>query len=480
MDLDTLLNQPESKTLEFKRDLSSLTPILKTIVAFANTAGGILIIGRSAEGVISGIKDVFKSEETLANSISDSIRPSILPEIEIATKEGKDLIIVKVPHWRAPFYLKSEGIPNGVYIRLGSTSRPAGPELIAELQRSMIALSFDQNPLPDLPKEALDLELAADAFRNVGKKINEEKLRTLGALTTAAHRVVPSIGGMILFGKKSEREKALLDTRIRCARFQGDSKTIILDRLELEGPILDAIHEVPKFISRNTRLAAQINGMRRKDVPEYPPVAIREALINALAHSDYSLKGSHIQIAIYSNRLEIQSPGMLPFGFTLEDLKAGVSRVRNRVIARVFHELELMEEWGSGYKRILETCHEGGYSEPKWEELGNCIRVTFYPHPQTQLPRASTDDIIHTHRNLPPSNKKRPFRHKPELLEAEIELLSLFKQSKCLPFREISKKTKSALSERMIHYYLAKLKKKGLLSSKGKGRATVWQKKPQK
>src|SRR3989344_4925815 len=355
MEIETLLAQAESKTLEFKRDLSSLEPILKTIIAFANTAGGTLLIGRSEQGALFGIQDVFRAEEALVNSISDNIRPPILPEIEIATVSGKDFLVVKVSHWKGPFYLKKEGIPKGVYIRLGSTSRPAGPEILAELQRSILTISFDQQALPDLVSQDLDLDQARRVFQSIGKEINEEKLRSLGVFVSSARRWVPSIGGFILFGAKEKRRQFIPDARVSCARFHGPDKTHILDRTEIEGTILDAVNEVPVFIRRNTRLAAEIKEIQRRDIPEYPPLAVREALINALAHADYSLVGSHIQIAIYSNRLEIQNPGMFPFGFTIEDLKAGVSRVRNRVITRGFHELQWMEEWGSGYKRILET-----------------------------------------------------------------------------------------------------------------------------
>ncbi len=453
MDIDQLLAQPESKTLEFKRDISSLDPILKTIVAFANTAGGILIIGRSADRVLIGVKDIFKAEETLANAIADNIRPSILPEIEIATVDGKDLLVVKVFYWRAPFYLKKEGVPRGVYIRLGSTSRPAGEELLAELQRSVLTSSFDQQALSDLSKTALDMAHAAHFFK---KEINEEKLRSLGVLNFVAHRLVPSIGGLILFGREAERQKFTPDARVSCARFHGDTKTNIIDRYEVEGTILDAVKEVPKFIARNTRLTAQIQHMYRKDIPEYPIVAVREALINALAHADYSLSGAHIQIAIFSDRLEIQNPGMLPFGFTLEDLKTGVSRVRNRVIARIFHELQLMEEWGSGYKRIIEACREGGYPEPKWEEIGAVIRVTFYPHPQSLI------------------TEKQTLQPEMEMQGREKAILRLFKKSQSLPFRMIFEGLSPRISERMLRYDLARLKKQGQLISKGKGRATVY------
>jgi len=113
-------------------------------------------------------------------------------------------------------------------------------------------------------------------------------------------------------------------------------------------------------------------------------VAVREVLVNALAHRDYAVSGMRIQVAIFSDRLEIQSPGMFPFGMTLDSFKAGVSQVRNPVIAQVFHRLEIMERWGSGWQRISEACKEGGYPEPEWQEPGMCTRVVFRPHPEVR------------------------------------------------------------------------------------------------
>ncbi|WP_042279922.1 AlbA family DNA-binding domain-containing protein [Candidatus Protochlamydia sp. R18] len=459
MDIEILIKQPESKILEFKSDLSSLTPILKTIVAFANTAGGIIIIGCSTSRVITGIKNIFKEEERLANAISDSIHPPLLPEIEITTIEGKDLLIIKVAHWKGPFYLKKEGIPKGVYIRLGSTSRPAGPELLDELQRSFLSLSFDQQPLPDLTKDSLNLEKIEQIFASRGKHINKDKLQSLGILVPYARNLVPSIGGLILFGKINELNHYFPDAKVNCARFIGDNKSNILDRLEIEGTILDAIESVPKFIARNTRLTAQIEGIRRKDITEYPPVAIREVLINALVHNDYSIKGAHIQIAIFNNRLEIQNPGMLPFGFTMEDLKMGVSRVRNRVIARVFHELQLMEAWGSGYRRCVEECKSENYPMPEWIELGAAVRVTFYPHQKTFIKELR-------------KTEQKPLH---DLLKRQKAIIALFQPGQQLSFREIFKQLSESIPERTLRYDLAILRDKKLLTSKGKGRAIVWQ-----
>lgn len=136
---------------------------------------------------------------------------------------------------------------------------------------------------------------------------------------------------------------------VRCARFAGTTRAEFIDRLEIEGGILAAINEVPKFIRRNTKMAGKFGAMKRHDIPEYPTNGIREALINALVHANYEIAGTRIFVAIYEDKLEIQNPGIMPPGMSIEQFKAGVSRIRNPVIASVFKELKLIEEWGSGY-----------------------------------------------------------------------------------------------------------------------------------
>ena len=150
VDIRDIASLPEGKTIEFKRDLSSMKPILKTLIAFANTAGGTLLIGKDNDGTIIGVNDVFEAEEKLANAIADSIYPPLMPEIETTSFEGKSIIVIRVAHWRGPFYLKTQGPEEGVYVRLGSTNRVAGPELIAELKRSVSNTSFDQLPCPEV------------------------------------------------------------------------------------------------------------------------------------------------------------------------------------------------------------------------------------------------------------------------------------------------------------------------------------------
>ncbi len=322
------------------------------------------------------------------------------------------------------------------------------------MQRTLLNLSYDQQPINELSLKNLDMEKIHGVFKKVGRKSDEQKMRSLGILAETAKGAVPSIGGMILFGKGEDVARLLSDAKVRCARFLGIDKVNILDQYDVEGTILDAVQQVPKFIGRNTRLTAEFTRMQRRDIPEYSPVAVREVLINALVHCDYSISGTSVQVAVFEDRLEIQNPGMLPFGFTIEDLKSGVSRVRNRVIARVFSELRLIEAWGSGYKRVVEACLSEGYPEPKWEELGTAIRVTLFPHPQSQL------------------QDKSGLRGKASLTAREEKILDCVKKKKEISSRKIAEFYN--LAGRTVSHDLAALEKKGLVERNGKGRATVW------
>lgn len=175
-----LLASPEGKTLEFNRDTSSLKQIMRTIVAFANTAGGCIVIGKGDGGEIIGVEDPLLIEEQLSNAIADSIVPAIIPDIEIVAIEGKSLLCIRVAHWPGPFYLKSEGPEQGVYIRLCSTSRKAGPEFIAEIKRQHQNKSFDQLPCPAFDIEALDMSFIQKTFTGLGRLVEEKQLVSLG------------------------------------------------------------------------------------------------------------------------------------------------------------------------------------------------------------------------------------------------------------------------------------------------------------
>lgn len=166
-----LLARDEGKTLEFKENCRSLASIMRTAVAFANTAGGSIIIGvKDKTKDVVGLSDVLKDEERLANSFADSIHPILIPEIQIHAWRDRELIVVNVAHTAGPYYINREGPENGVYIRLGSTNRRAGPEMIAELQRLARNIFFDEQPCSEINTEGIDFRAASELKRYLEKK----------------------------------------------------------------------------------------------------------------------------------------------------------------------------------------------------------------------------------------------------------------------------------------------------------------------
>lgn len=375
LNVTELLRQNEGKTLEFKRDLSSPDKVMRTLVAFANGAGGTLLVGvEDGTRKVVGLVDAVRIEEQLANFISDRIAPRLLPEIHLVPWRRTHVLAVEVfPSPSRPHYVKATGFPAGVYVRIGSTNRQADTAAVAELQRVVRGVSFDEEALPELNSEALDFRLASECFAPV-RKLTRAHLRTLHLLVTHQRRDVPTVGGVLLFGK--DRLTHFPDAWLRAGCFAGTDRSTIVDSSNLTGTPVHAVQDALRFVQRNTRRAVEVEGERHREVWEFPLVALREAIVNAVVHADYAQRGSPLRLAIFSDRIEIENPGNLPPGLTIEDIRRGVSKLRNRVIGRVFHELGLIEQWGSGIQRMSAACRRAGLPEPELEEIGTGFRVT--------------------------------------------------------------------------------------------------------
>ena len=414
MDVEKLAHLPESKTLEFKRDASSLDSILKAVIAFANTAGGLILVGVEDNGTIIGLDNPSKEQEKIINSIANRVKPLLSPDFTIVQVQDRQVLVIQVDYVPAPYYLANKGETEGVYVRLGNTNRAVGGDVVSELKRAAHYPFFDSIPCDNTSESDLDIDLIHKTFAKHNIQIDTAKLLSIGILAQKGKRILATNAGVLLFGKPVIRQKFFPFAEVRCARFAGTTRAEFIDRLDVEGGILAAIDEVPKFIRRNTKMAGKFGAMRRQDIPEYPVDGIREALTNCLVHANYEITGTRFFIAIYDDKLEIQNPGIMPPGMSIDQFKAGVSRIRNPVIARVFGELDLIEEWGSGYKRIKDACQKDGYPEPTWEEYGTVMRVTFYPHSDKI---EQTDAEISSRHQV--GTKSAPSRH--QVAEKELD-----------------------------------------------------------
>ncbi len=261
---------------------------------------------------------------------------------------------------------------NGVYVRLGSSNRKADFQLISELQRGVAGISFDTLPMPQLTIADIDIDAVKSDFS--ARKIDEHSLLSLKILVQEQGRLVPSHGGILLYGK--DRQFHFPGGWIQCGRFIGKDKGDIFDHTEIHEPLPKAVESIMLFLKKHAMRGADFSEIRRKDIWSIPINILREVIINALVHADYSNSGTPIRVAFFDDRIEVESPGLLLPGLTVEDLKAGVSQIRNPVIARIFRELELIEQWGSGIPGIFNEIRAKNWPEPVIEEIANRVRFT--------------------------------------------------------------------------------------------------------
>ena len=292
--------------------------------------------------------------------------------MELIAFEDQTLLGVEVyPSGSRPHWLKKEGPLEGVYVRLGSTNRKADRDLITELKRGAEGKSFDEQVLPDRTVDDLDFEAAVVCFERQRKLVKKD-LESLRLVTKHQGHQVPTVGGMLLFGK--DREMIFPDAWIQCGRFIGNDKADIFDHIEIHEHLPIAVERVMEFLKKHAMRGADFSELRRRDVWSIPLTILREAVINAVVHADYSQRGAPIRVAFFDDRIEIENPGILLPGLTVEDMLQGVSKIRNHIIARVFRELDLIEQWGSGVRRMFKEAEAFGLPKPEIVEVGMRVR----------------------------------------------------------------------------------------------------------
>lgn len=328
---------------------------------------------------VRGVPDVLSAEERLANLVADTILPRLVPDIEISPWRKTHVLVVQVyPSGARPHYLKRLGPEQGVFVRIGSTNRRADAAQIEEMQRFSRPESFDEQPIPELNSEALDFRVASELFAPV-RSLAASAFRILRITTKYQRREVPTIGGYLLFAR--DRFDRFPDAWVQAGRFAGKDRSRLIDSAAIRSPLPRAAEEAIGFVQKHLSKEAAIGPVRRVDRWTVPPEALREAIMNAIVHTDYAERGAPIRVAVFEDRIEVENPGILPLGLTIEDIRKGVSKLRNRVIGRVFHELGLIEQWGSGIQRMTAACRAAGLAPPVLEEIGSRFRVVLATTP---------------------------------------------------------------------------------------------------
>lgn len=454
------IQQGENKKLEFKERMPSGEAIAKIIVAFSNTAGGKLVIGVNKKREVVGINEdkVFEYEEKITSIINDLCYPTILPEIYIQNLKGKVVLVVEVFRGSLlPYYLKNKGKLHGTYIRVGSTNRLADENIIAELQRQRVNKSFDEEVNFENDLEQINLDVMYNEFKKIGKKFSKEKLVNLKLVKRLNNKNVPTNALLIVLGM-------LGNTEIKCARFKGTTKDVFVDKKEFDEDLFSNLHNTINFLKNHLNLHAKVKDLQREEDYEIPLVALREAVLNAIVHRDYT-RSSDIKVAIYDDLVEIVSPGGFPNGLTLEDVLNGRSELRNKVIAGLFKELRYIESWGSGIGKIKNLCQKRGI-DFRIEENFNFTAIVF----ERKIDKTMTSNAEKVPKNRRKSAEKMP---KNVVLSHQEEKIILFvKENLKIDVKSVENLLR--VKERRAREILSGLVKKGILDKKGKTKGSYY------
>ena len=366
----------EDKNIEFKRDY--VEDIKKTLVAFANTDGGNLYIGIDDAGNAVEINNIDGIMLQVANIIRDAIKPDLAMfcDITVETVQNKKVVKITVNRGTArPYYLAAKGIrPEGVYVRQGASSVPASESAILSMIRETAGDSYEEarSLVQELTFNEADL-----VFENKQIPFGETQKRSLGL-----------IGEDGTYTNLALLLSEQCTHTVKIAVFEGEQKTVFKDRREFSGSLLKQLNDAYQFIDQFNHTHAHTEGLYRVDKRAYPTEAIREALLNAIVHREYSFSASTL-ISIFDNRIEFVSIGGLARGISQSDILLGISIARNKKLADVFYRLHLIEAYGTGMPKIMEAYKEHGL-EPNIEISDNAFKITL-PNTNTTVKEAKLE-----------------------------------------------------------------------------------------
>ena len=445
----------EWENIEFKKSTGELHGGMETLCGFLNGSGGRVLFGVNSAGKVKGQDVSDAAFQEVAGAIRKLEPPAWIEQIRIPVAGTAEVLILQTTRQADGPYL-FDGRP---YQRIGNTTSRM-PQ--AEYERRLLARAKNQQHWEDQPAEKYtlaDVDMT-EVERTLRAAVHQGRLESapsdpVEGLDRLQLRVEGQLlrAAVVLFGRK--QMPYYPQCGLRLARFKGTDKTEFLDNRQLHGHAFQILDEAMHFILRNIPIAGRIESgkLERQDTPLYPPLALREALVNALCHRDYSIPGGAVFVAIYDDCLEVSSTGLLPAGITVADLKRKhLSVLRNPLIAGAFYRRGLIEQWGRGTEKIVDWCVAAGQPEPEFEEQAGAVVVRFRP-----------------------SGYNPPHRISHDLSERQRRILLVLSDRTKRSFAEIYRELLDSPPRRTVQADLRFLRDSGLLALEGFGRSARWQ-----
>lgn len=371
VELFEMLRNGEDSLVEFKRDDVSNDKVAKELVAFLNLDGGTLLLGVEDDGTVSGITRP-RLEEWVGELCRVKITPPVVPVIQRVrdAAQGKDVMAVRVSVGPDKPYACVHNNRTTYYIRVGSSNRVASREELGRMYQASAYLRHGLRPVSGADLGAFDRRRLRDYFSRVlgsdvpddDDRIGWERLLTNLELMTPSGGVhLATVDGLLLFGRTPARYLSQAGVRALCYAGTEPDYASRADEV-FRGPMVPLgvagdgfyenglVEQAWDFVRRNTMPTARLEGLRRIDGWEFPESVVREAIVNALVHRDYTIAGTDVSVTIYADRMEIESPGRLPNTVTIEGMKAGVRYARNQTLVNVMRDYEYLDARGMGIR----------------------------------------------------------------------------------------------------------------------------------
>lgn len=458
----------ESKNVEFKvqRPERSIK-YMKSVVAFANGKGGRIIFGvddKTKEVVGIPEDKVFQEIDAITNAIFDNCEPTIIPDVYLQNINQKTVIVVEISAGRQkPYYIKADGLEDGVYIRVSGTTRPADRDMSRELYYECGGRSYDSvirtdfeitdEEIQSLCKQMKNVAIAnskSEFQRDAIKDVTKNVLLSWGILKKADDgKIYPTNAYVYLTGQDD------FHSIIQCGVFKGETRAVFVDKRDYGGPLWEQVENTVKFVLRNIHLGCRLEGVYRQDIYELPPDSIRELVVNAVMNCSY-LQASHIQVAIYDDRLEITSPGGLLPGVTVDLMKEGFSKIRNRSLANAFAYMNLVEAWGSGIPKLIKAMKAYELRAPEFIDMEVAFRINLY---RGQI------EVIDT------KNDTNDIKNDTKV-DLETRLVELIRRDSRITQKAMGKEL--SVSTITIKRTLAQMKQEGKIVREGSNRMGKW------
>jgi ATP-dependent DNA helicase RecG len=360
-----IINNGENSYIEFKEEDIKAKDLAEEIVAFANSEGGMILIGVDDHGCIKGISDAL-----------------IIPTFQRFEIEGKSIAAITIHKGLSKPYYTTD---HKYYIRVGTTKRIASREELLRLFEANGALHFDISPVEYTSIKDLSIDVIRNYFIKYNafdlyeenKETTERILINADIMKEVNGKAFCTVGGLLIFGR--EPETRLPQNGISFAHFNGIEITNeLIDKKVLVGRIQDIAEQTMVVLKNNMKSPSVINGIKREEQEEYPILVLREAIVNTLVHRNYSISGSKIRIFMFDDRIEFRSPGRLPNTVTVDKMKIGISYARNPFLVKYMENLRYIDQLGRGIPMILKTMKEAGAKQPLLQESGEEFILTIY------------------------------------------------------------------------------------------------------